>query len=96
MLNARINWCKERKGQIHRLPIHRVEVDRFFQQSQNAHHLIQSIQAGMRECNAVADTRRTQALTLQEGLDSCGMGHAIGGFGNIAEFMYQTLLAGCP
>lgn len=78
MFDTRILGCKQRKDQIDWQTVHRVEIQRFFKAQENTNDTIQTMQARMRQGNAMPDTRRPEAFTLLQRIDRLGRIQPVG------------------
>ncbi len=94
MLDTRIDGREQRKDQIHRLPVDRIEIQRFFQPQEGASDMIKPDYAGMWQGNAVSDASWSKAFSLQQGIDHIVEVKSERDSGNLSQILEKTFLAG--
>ena len=71
MVDARILGCKKSKCDIHRLPIHGIEIDRLVQQDKCTNYLVDTVPACMRQRDSMADTCRPERFATEKRIQNC-------------------------
>lgn len=85
---------KERKDQIDRNPIHRIEIERPFKPDEHARNPRQAVQARVWQGHAMPHAGRSKRFAFLQRIDRCSGIKPIDRLGNVAQILKQPLLAG--
>ncbi len=66
MLRARVGRREQEKDEVNRQIVHRLEVDRLRQAGEQAGHLPDPVELGMRQRNAAAEAGRSEFLPIRQ------------------------------